>query len=1030
MGELTIRRNRGFAPVQYLPSGKAAKASGAGQSQRVRGTAGFTVSETLRQLMSQVSQAEAHTRESRRTLQLGEGVLAEVQDSLDRIAELARQSAGEDGADRAALQTELERLRGEIDRMLGSASAGDTPLFLDGDLGAEGGMEALLYALMEEISHPQEGEQLLPDWLMSGITENSMTAEQLLAGLGLDRTASGPELLAAISGVSLEHNPAAGRLAALYLGAVIAGGGSPEGVDPERALEGLRLLLERVAKGVPLDEAVEELTGGVFTSLADFEGQFTGGTAPGLQDFLTELLLSSGGPPVLTGPDLLAFFAGLEGMNLDLMMGLLSASQHAESGRAASPGAQETATGGSAGPEGEPSATPRVLVQELGRVQASGRDLSGVSLDTSTGVLTIAGGTDVTIRGTGEALHALQLTGSGTVTLQGIRISSLTVSAPLARIFSGGGAVLETLLLQKGVCLALEGSGLLRIGTLRGEEGSTLRLAAGAAAAVGEEGKTSQPMTVPVLLDGPASLAAQAVRVSSPTGSPLTPFDLVWKTLLPGWGGITSLAVDGRQAKLALLGGASPDPARLWLDKGDPNHGYTVHTLAVRGRDEAGQLRTRYAYLRWSQQAGGFEELSMYPNPFVVTGGVEGVDWEYEEEPHTLRILTSAVTAVSGGTGIDANQAPFSGRIALADGIGAIELALDGVVCRVSAGRAFSLGRENDVTLTLRRGSSNYFESGAGCAGISLGDGTSLRVDSAGPRSSPGPVGALSAAGQAGGAGIGRDSGAGRDRTCQILIRGGTVTASGAGGGAGIGAGKRGPIGAITITGGTVTATGGPGGGAGIGGALGASAGDISIRGGTVTAAALFHAAAIGAGVQGDCGNVLITGTARIVKAAGGNPGADIGACLFGGCGEVRISGGADIGGAQLWTRAGVRLHMGEDTVTLPQFRLSAQALQLDRLCVSTRERAQAARLTVDADRRWVARIQAAYSALYERLERSRSGLSGVHQYFDPADGPVRDTGTASTLLRDMSRSIPREAAQAMRTHGGQSTGDVQQLFQ
>ena len=119
----------------------------------------------------------------------------------------------------------------------------------------------------------------------------------------------------------------------------------------------------------------------------------------------------------------------------------------------------------------------------------------------------------------------------------------------------------------------------------------------------------------------------------------------------------------------------------------------------------------------------------MYPNPFTVTGGEPGRDWAYDEASHTLHILTPQVTAISGGAGTDANQAPFSGRIALADSIGTMELTLGGVVCRVSSGRAFSLGRANDVTLLLQRGSSNHFESGAGCAGISLGDGTSLRID-------------------------------------------------------------------------------------------------------------------------------------------------------------------------------------------------------------------------------------------------------------------------------------------------------------
>ena len=85
---------------------------------------------------------------------------------------------------------------------------------------------------------------------------------------------------------------------------------------------------------------------------------------------------------------------------------------------------------------------------------------------------------------------------------------------------------------------------------------------------------------------------------------------------------------------------------------------------------------------------------------------------------------------------------------------------MEGVVCKVSAGRAFSLGKDNQVTLLLQRGTENVFESGAGCAGISLGDGTSLYIDQT---KGQGPDGTLSATGGDGGAGIGRDSGAGRE---------------------------------------------------------------------------------------------------------------------------------------------------------------------------------------------------------------------------------------------------------------------------
>ena len=397
----------------------------------------------------------------------------------------------------------------------------------------------------------------------------------------------------------------------------------------------------------------------------------------------------------------------------------------------------------------------------------------------------------------------------------------------------------------------------------------------------------------------------------------------------------------------------------------------------------------------------------------------------YEEETQTLRILSSRVTAVSGGSGTDASQTPFSGRIALADNIGSIELTLGGVVCRTSSGRAFSLGRENNVTLLLQSGSSSLFESGAGCAGVSLGDGACLRIDRDGSPGGRGPAdGSLTAAGGPGGAGIGRDSGAGRDRTARIHIRGGVITALGTGGGAGIGGGKGSPMGSIVITGGVIDATGGPGGGAGIGGALAAPVGDISIRGGTISAAAADQAAAIGAGVRGACGDILITGTARILKALGGNPGADIGACLFGGCGQVLISGGADIGSARPWTRTGISLEMGADTATLPQFRLSAKSLRLDGLSVATREQARAARRTVELDRRWVSRIQDAYGALYGQLEQSFSGLYGSQP-----EGPVRDSVSAGALVTDMRQSILRESARVIRTHSRRTKECVWQLL-
>lgn len=1017
MSELTIRRDREISAARYRAAEKAEKTEkGGGPIQRTEKTPGFTLSETLRQLLSGSSRTESQIRESRRTLQSGEAVLAEVQENLSRMEALAREAAGEGETDRDALQAQLDRLRQEIDRIMRSA-AGGADLFLDGDL--EDGADALLYALLSDASAGQD----LPGWL----TQGGLTADQILSSLGLDKTASGADLMAAIIGSSLDGNSAAGRLAALYLGAVIAGGGIDGTASMEMALEGLRQLMEKVAQGVPADQAVAELTGGTFTSLSDFQSQFTSGTAPGLEAFLTNLLLTGEGDLLLDFPAIPPLLAGLEGMNLELLMNLLSSGESA-SGEAAAPPVlpeAEAALVPAGGPDAAPPPEDHALsVMDLGSVRVSGQDLSGVSLGDN-GVLIVAGQGDVTVEGAGPDAPEILLTGSGTVTLRSVSAPLLTVDGSGVQLAGAGENTLQTVRLRPGAVLTLDGGGFLRMGSLEAAPTALLRLRPGAAAEV-RRGEDSMGGTrIPVILEGPASLAVQADRVSDPRGRSLDPVDVIWKALLPGWSAVTAMAVDGRQVRTHLPGGELPALVRLWLGKGDGSQGHPIHSLAFWGRDGAGRAKTRYAYLRWNQQTGSFQEINMYPNPFTVTGGEADRDWVYEEETQTLRILSSRVTAVSGGSGTDASQTPFSGRIALADNIGSIELTLGGVVCRTSSGRAFSLGRENNVTLLLQSGSSSLFESGAGCAGVSLGDGACLRIDRDGSPGGRGPAdGSLTAAGGPGGAGIGRDSGAGRDRTARIHIRGGVITALGTGGGAGIGGGKGSPMGAIVITGGVIDATGGPGGGAGIGGALAAPVGDISIRGGTISAAAADQAAAIGAGVRGACGDILITGTARILKALGGNPGADIGACLFGGCGQVLISGGADIGSAKPWTRTGISLEMGADTATLPQFRLSAKSLRLDGLSVATREQARAARRTVELDRRWVSRIQDAYGALYGQLEQSFSGLYGSQP-----EGPVRDSVSAGALVTDMRQSILRESARVIRTHSRRTKECVWQLL-
>ena len=926
MGELTIRADRRFSAVRGQAAAKGGKTAGSEAAQGAARTA-FTVSETLRQLTRTDSRTVRQSKEVLRTLQNGEGALAELQDSLERLGELARRAAEGGPADREALRGELERLREKMERILNS------------------------------------GISLLPE---SGGD----------AGAG-------------------------DRLAVLYLGALIAGGGEPpREIGPEQALEGLELLLEKVAGGMDPDQAAALLTGGRFAGLAEFRAWFAGGDIPGMQALL-EGALSPGGLSDLSAlPDLSALLPLLElgGTDRGLMAQVLTALKSIQPG----PEAAKAGAGG-----GEQGASNSIPVMRAGGFQVAGKDLSSLSYQAETDRLTVGGRSDVTVGGTERQAGAVALTGSGTVSLRDVRAASLTAASPEARIFTAGETVLGELRLEKGAVLTVEGSGPLKVGAFRAEQGALLRLAEGAAVMPGKPGQEpgKEPeeeqivLTAPAVLEGPASLAVAArAGVRGADGKALDPFDIVWETLLPGWRTVTSAAVDGRQVRLALTRG---DPVRLWLAKGDPSHGYDIHDLVLQGQDEAGRPQTRYAYLVWNRKRKAFEEITVSDNPFSVTGGEPGEDWIYEEETRTLRILSNRVTAVSGGDRGD--EVPFSGRIALADGIGSIRLILEGVVCRAAAGSAFDLGRDNDVTLLLRDGTDSRFESGPGYAGISLGEGACLRLDRAAPKETGrGGEGALTAAGGAGGAGIGRDGGGSRDRTSSILILGGTVTAAGGPSAAGIGAGQHSAMGAITIVGGTVVSTGGTGGGAGIGGALGAAAGDIQIRGGRITAQAAGHAADIGAGVQGACGDILITGTARILKAA------DIGACPLGACGRVTVSGGADIGQARLRTRADISLE-GEEGP--PRLLLTLEGLGLDRLRVQTLEEAQKAVPGVDRALRRLAALRRVYGEMYARAERRYRQPQGD---WTPSGDAVRDAGAADKLLG----GLKREAHQAVRAHG------------
>ena len=120
----------------------------------------------------------------------------------------------------------------------------------------------------------------------------------------------------------------------------------------------------------------------------------------------------------------------------------------------------------------------------------------------------------------------------------------------------------------------------------------------------------------------------------------------------------------------------------------------------------------------------------------------------------------------------------------------------------------------------------------------------------------------------------------------------GTLVANGALECAGIGSDSGCPSGTVTITGGTVVATGGKGGGAGIGsGHLGSPSGAVTINGGTVTANGTDGGSGIGHGLSGSGDYVTINGGTVTANGMGGSK--DCG-CYGIGCstGKTIINGG------------------------------------------------------------------------------------------------------------------------------------------
>ena len=100
--------------------------------------AGLAISEKMRAQITGLDKAQDNAKDGISLVQTAEGALTEVHDMLNRMYELAEQSANgtfEDGTDRKQLQKEVDQLKSEINRIADSANFNAIKL-LDGSMSA------------------------------------------------------------------------------------------------------------------------------------------------------------------------------------------------------------------------------------------------------------------------------------------------------------------------------------------------------------------------------------------------------------------------------------------------------------------------------------------------------------------------------------------------------------------------------------------------------------------------------------------------------------------------------------------------------------------------------------------------------------------------------------------------------------------------------------------------------------------------------------------------------------------------------
>ena len=155
--------------------------------------AGLAISEKMRAQITGLDKAQDNAKDGISLVQTAEGALTEVHDMLNRMYELAEQSANgtfEDGTDRKQLQKEVNQLKDEIDRIADSANFNGIKL-LDGSMSANattkinnagtGTTEAVDVSIVADTVFNADGTELNLKFKLAAVSTNKTDGAKVSA---------------------------------------------------------------------------------------------------------------------------------------------------------------------------------------------------------------------------------------------------------------------------------------------------------------------------------------------------------------------------------------------------------------------------------------------------------------------------------------------------------------------------------------------------------------------------------------------------------------------------------------------------------------------------------------------------------------------------------------------------------------------------------------------------------------------------------------------------------------------------------